>query len=196
MFKFSNGFMPGPGVARSWTALRFFSPKAAPICWRFYLVVIWFLVDKNKKVSLLKATEAPTIGLAVNQLIGFFYFHPRPYMIGLCTPLFPHGPETSFPTDHATLMFAAAFYLLAARGWVACDILLLTVTALTAWGRVYSGIHFPFDMAGSLVVGLASACLMRRIAGRLNPLNAELIQIADRLTSRIFRTKSHGARKG
>ena len=159
-------------------------------------VVLWFFVDKNKKTSLLEATEAAIIGLAVNQLIGFFYFHPRPYMIGLCTPLFPHGPETSFPSDHATLMFAAAFYLLMARSWAACGIPILAVTLLTAWARVYSGIHFPADMAGSLVVGLMSVGLTRLLAERLDPLHEKLIRIADQLTGRFARTKNHGAREG
>ena len=95
------------------------------------------------------------------------------------------------------LMFAAAFYLLMARVCAACDIALLVVAALTASGRVYRDIHFPFDMAGSLVVGAgerrddAPAC-----AGRLNPLNAKLILVSALLTGRFVRSKSHDARKG
>jgi undecaprenyl-diphosphatase len=160
------------------------------------LVVFWFFVDINKKAALLEAIEAAIIGLVVNQLIGFFYFHPRPYMVGLCTPLFPHGPETSFPSDHATLIFSAALYLIVARSWIACGIPLLAIALLTAWGRVYSGIHFPFDMAGSMVVGLTSAGLIYWLAEHLNPLNMRLIRVSDQLTERIVRTKSHGARKG
>jgi undecaprenyl-diphosphatase len=83
----------------------------------------------------------------------FQWIHPRPYRIGLGNPLFPHGPENSFPSDHAPLMFAAAFYMLMAGRWAACGIPILTVGTLTAWGRVYSCIHFPLDMAGSLVTG-------------------------------------------
>jgi hypothetical protein len=120
----------------------------------------------------------------------------RPYMVGLCTPLFPHGPETSFPSDHATLMFAAAFFLLMGRRWLACGLLLLTVTVLTAWGRVYAGIHFPFDIAGSLVVGLGSVGLMRLVAKPLQPLNERLIRIVDQLTSRLVRLKKRRARVG
>ena len=100
-------------------------------------------------------------------------------MVGLCTLLFPPGPETSFPSDHATMLIAAAFYLLMASGWTACGVSLMAMVLLTAWGRVYSGIHFPFDMARSLIVGLTSAGLMHRLAGRLNPLNAKLIQVSD-----------------
>ncbi len=158
-------------------------------------IVLWFLSGRKKKIVLLEATEAAIIGLAANQLIGLFYFHPRPYMVGLCAPLFPHGPETSFPSDHGTLLFAAAFYLLIARRWTACGIPLLAVGALTAWGRVYTGIHFPFDMAGSLVVGLMSVGLTRLIVRPLNSLNEGLIRIVDQLTGRLVRIKKRAAKE-
>jgi undecaprenyl-diphosphatase len=166
----------------------------------YFLVVLfailWFLADGNRNTALLEATEASVIGLFVNQSIGLIYFQPRPYMVGLCTPIFPHGPKTSFPSDHATSMFAAAFYLLVARRWAACGIPLLAVALLNACGRAYSGVHFPFDMAGSLIIGLVSAGLMRRVLGRLNPLKANMILVSDQLTDRFVRSKSQVARKG
>jgi len=58
--------------------------------------------------------------------------------------------------------------------------------------QIFQWIHAG---AGSLVVGLASAGSMHRIAGRFNPLHAKRVQFAGRLTGRIVRTKSHGARK-
>ncbi len=154
-----------------------FFAEGGPWILAVLFVGLWFFVDKNKKTILLEATQAAIIGLIVNQLIGFFYFHPRPYMVGLCTPLLAHAPETSFPSDHATLMFGAAFYLLMGGRWVACGIPLLVVAALTAWGRIYSGIHFPFDMAGSLGVGVVSAGMMHSFSGRLLPVNEKLIRI-------------------
>ncbi|NOY87326.1 MAG: undecaprenyl-diphosphatase [Deltaproteobacteria bacterium] len=172
-----------------------FFAEGGPYLLAALFVVLWFFVDKNRKTALLEATEAAIVGLGINQLIGLFYFHPRPYMVGLCTPLFPHGPETSFPSDHATLMFAAAFYLLMARRWTTCGIVLLVVATLTAWGRVYSGMHFPFDMAGSLVVGLASAGLIHWLAGRLKPLNMKLIRVSHQLMDRVVRSLSHGTRR-
>lgn len=175
--------------------LAVFFAEGGPYLLAVLFVVLWFFVGKTKKSALLEATWAAIIGLLVNQLIGLFYFHPRPHMVGLCTPLFPHGPETSFPSDHATLMFAAAFYLLMVRRWAASGLPLLTVTVLTAWGRVYGGIHFPLDMAGSLVVGLGSVGLTRLVAKPLNPLNERLIQIADQLTGRFGRTKKRRARE-
>ncbi|WP_457552479.1 undecaprenyl-diphosphatase [Desulfobacula sp.] len=171
----------GAGVHPVVDGFAVFFAEGGPYLLIALFVVLWFFVGKNKKTFLLEATETAIIGLAANQLIGFFYFHPRPYMVGLCTPLFPHGPETSFPSDHATLMFAAAFYLLLARRWATYGIPLLVVAALTAWGRVYSGIHFPFDMVGSIIVGLMSTGLMHWLAGPLQPLNEKLLQIIDQV---------------
>jgi len=171
-------------------SIAVFFAEGGPYLLAVLFAILWFYGGKNKKTALQEATQAAIIGLVINQLIGLFYFHPRPYMIGLCTPLFPHGLETSFPSDHATLMFAAVFYLFMDRSWAACSVPLLAVTILTAWGRVYSGIHFPFDMAGSMVVGLASAGLMRLFSERLNPLNAKLIRVSDQLMGRIYRSEN------
>jgi undecaprenyl-diphosphatase len=185
----------GAGTRPVMDGLAVFFGEGGPYFLAVLFAILWFLVDGNRKTALLEATEAAIIGLAVNQLIGLFYFHPRPYMVGLCTALFPHGPETSFPSDHGTLLFAAAFYLLLARRWAACGIPLLAVALLTAWGRVYGGIHFPFDMAGSLVVGLMSVGFTRLIATSLNPLNERLIRIIDQLTGRLVRIKKRAAKE-
>jgi len=168
-----------------------FFAKGGPYLLVAFLVALWFHVGKEKKSVLLEATETAIIGLLINQLIGLFYFHPRPYMIGLCTPLFPHGPETSFPSDHITLMLTAGFYLLIVRGWIGCGIPVLVVALLTAWGGVYSGIHFPFDMVGSLVVGLVSTGLMFWLAGRLNAWHTKLVLVSDQLMGRIVLLKHH-----
>jgi len=180
----------GAGTSPVRDVLAVFFGEGGPYILVVLFAVLWFLVDQNKKTALLGAVEAAILGLAVNQVIGLVYFHPRPYMMGLCTPLFPHGPETSFPSDHVTIMLAAAFYLLQARSWPTCGFMLMGLAILTAWGRVYSGVHFPFDMAGSLVVGLMSVGLTRVLAKLLNPLNRRLIQIADLLASGLLHTKN------
>ena len=131
------------------------------------------------------AVWAAVTGLIINQIIALFYFHPRPFMEGLCTPLFSHVTETSFPSDHASLLFAAAFYLLMERKLTGYGIFLFAIAILTAWGRVYCGVHFPFDMAGSLIVGFISAELIRLIRGLLHYFNEKIIFVSDKLICRI-----------
>jgi len=167
--------------------LAVFFAEGGPFILVILFIALWFVADNQRKMILLEATWAAVLGLVVNQVIGLFYFHPRPYMIGLCDPLFPHGPETSFPSDHATLMFAAAFYLLFTRRSTVSGFSLLVIALLTAWGRVYSGIHFPFDMIGSLVVGFMSTWFVRLSVTPLKPFNERFFRIFNQAAGRFFR---------
>jgi undecaprenyl-diphosphatase len=146
-------------------------------------VVLWFRSKDPEKMILIEAAEAAVLGLLLNQVIGVFYFHPRPFMVGLGTPLIAHGPETSFPSDHATFLFSATIYLLASRGGRLLGAALLAISLLTAWGRVYTGLHFPFDMVGSLGVGVLGALFILRLKSRLGSLNGQLPRLYHRGSS-------------
>lgn len=154
------------------------------------MAIFWFATDRLEKRVLLEGAAVVALGLIVNQLITVFYFHPRPYMMGLCKPLIPHGPETSFPSDHATLLFGAALALLFRSGWQSKGTLLLLVAIAGAWGRVYTGLHFPFDMLGSFAVALFSVFTLSRIRRVLIPLYDKIIHIVDRAEVVITRKKS------
>ena len=173
----------GAGTRPVVDSLAVFFAEGGPWMMAALFVVLWFFVNKNKKLSLLEASDAAVFGLIINQVIAFFYFHPRPYMEGLCAPLFSHAAETSFPSDHVTLLFAAAFYLLMVRDRVAYGIFLLIIAILTAWARVYCGVHFPFDMAGSIAVAFISSGFIYLFGKWLTPFNRKLILISDQLNS-------------
>lgn len=181
----------GAGHRPPLDGLAVFFAEGGPYLLAVLFALLWFFQGREKKSTLLEATEAAVIALMINQFIGLVYFHPRPYMVGLCTPLFPHGPETSFPSDHATVLFAAALYILWAGRWAACGLPVLVIACMTSWGRVYTGIHFPFDIVGSLVVGVVSAGLVHWFARSLSPLNTNLIRISDSLVGRVVRLR-HG----
>jgi undecaprenyl-diphosphatase len=175
----------GAGVQPFTDGFAIFAGEGGPWFLAALFLIIWFFVGENKKITLLEATQAAITGLLINQLIGLFYFHPRPYMMGLCTPLIPHSPETSFPSDHGTLMFAAAFYLSASKGFKSLGIPLLVITFFTVWGRVYSGIHFPLDIAGSIIVSLASVSIIYGISAYISNFNKKIIGIIDQVVGVI-----------
>lgn len=122
------------------------------------LVGVWLWGCRSRKeyLTLLEATEAGLLGLGINQAIAWVYFHPRPYMLGLVRPLLTHTYETSFPSDHATLLFAVGLFLLgsARLRWV--GVATLVLGGITSWGRIYTGVHFPLDIVGSAAVALAA----------------------------------------
>ncbi len=154
------------------------------------MAIYWFTTDHKGKRILLEGAAVVAFGLLVNQLITAFYFHPRPFMMGLCKPLISHGPETSFPSDHATLLFGAAFALIFRSGWQSKGALLLGIAVLGAWGRVYTGLHFPFDILGSFVVALFSVLILSWTRHLLIPLYDRIIRIVDHIESLIIRKEN------
>ena len=77
-----------------------------------------------------------------------------------------HVPENSFPSDHATLVFALAFSLLMSplrRLGLALAVLGVGV----GWGRIYLGAHYPGDILGGAVLGLLCALAVKGIPWRL-----------------------------
>jgi undecaprenyl-diphosphatase len=155
------------------------------------MAVYWFTTDHPGKRVLLEAAAVVAFGLCCNQLITVFYFHPRPYMIHLCKPLIPHGPETSFPSDHATLLFGAALALLFRSGWQRKGMLLFGIALAGSWGRVYTGLHFPFDIIGSIVVALVSVAGMISTRNWLIPLYDRTIQLVHLIETLLTRKKNY-----
>lgn len=124
--------------------------------------------DEIRKAMMIAAVTA-ILGLFLNQCIGFFYWHPRPFMVPIGHTLIPHAPDSSFPSDHLTLWWGVAFSL-----WFQKHPRLGGALALAglpiAWARIYLGVHFPFDMAGAAVVAGASAWVsLRASAWYINP---------------------------
>jgi len=100
------------------------------------------------------------LALSSSLLIGLFYPHPRPFVIGLATALLDHAPTPSFPSDHAIFCFTVGFSLLLGA-WHRLGIITLGIGALVGLARVYLGIHYPLDIIGGLSLGLLSAWLVR-----------------------------------
>lgn len=107
------------------------------------------------------------LGLIANSVIGALYFHPRPFMIGLGHQYLAHRPDGSFPSDHATFLWCLGFALVALDAFRAWAVVVLAMGLAVAWARVYLGVHFPFDMGGSLIVSLALSFLAPAIERRI-----------------------------
>lgn len=126
-------------------------------------VGLWIRKPARDRSALITATLTMLLGLVVNQALGLLYFHPRPFMAGIGRQYLAHAADNSFPSDHATFLWSLGFSLLALgalRGWAA---LLLIAGVAIAWARIYVGVHFPFDMLGSLFVALAVTPLSKAI---------------------------------
>lgn len=147
------------------------------------LVFGWLRGSRRVREALLAAAAAGLLGLALNQLIGLAWYHPRPFELGLGRQWLAHARDSSFPSDHVTLIWSVALMLLAPRATRIVGAALALLGVAVAWARVYLGVHFPLDMAGALLVALASAAIVQPASGTIAPALVRALMPAHR---RIF----------
>ncbi len=126
------------------------------------LSIGWLRGSDSTRKLMLEATASGFAGLLIAQAIGLVWQHPRPFMIGLGQTLIPHAADSSFPSDHLTLIWAVAFSFLMHQRPRFAGVFLALLGLPMAWARIYLGVHFPLDMLGAAVVAGISAWLCFR----------------------------------
>jgi len=126
------------------------------------LIIGWLRGDEHTRKLMLEAAASGLAGLLINQVIGFYWQHPRPFMLGLGNTFIPHVADSSFPSDHLTLLWSIAFSFLMHQRPRFAGVALALLGLPVAWARVYLGVHFPMDMVGAALVAGSSAYLCFR----------------------------------
>lgn len=126
------------------------------------LCIGWLRGSDYTRKLILEATASGFAGLLIAQAIGLLWQHPRPFMIGLGNTLIPHAADSSFPSDHLTLLWAVSFSFLIHQKPRIAGIFLALLGIPMAWARIYLGVHFPLDMLGAAAVAGISAWLCFR----------------------------------
>ncbi|NTY41686.1 MULTISPECIES: undecaprenyl-diphosphatase [Burkholderia cepacia complex] len=147
------GHAPQPGVAR----LAIFAADWLVYALPAMLLLTWIFGARPTRRQAIEAGVGVCVALALAQVIGHFWFSPRPFMAGVGTQLIPHAPDSSFPSDHMTFAWSVAVGLMLGGTTRLTGYVMAAMAVAIAWGRIYAGVHWPFDMAGGVLVGTAGA---------------------------------------
>ena len=147
-----------------------------------FIALLFYLWFRDRKNEALYAGYATTLGVLINQIIGLFYFHPRPFMDHLGTTLLSHKIENSFPSDHTTFTLSIALMLITFK---TTRVIGVVTTFLALWcgiARVYAGVHYPFDILGSVVVSILAVIVIMTFRNKLAILNNFAISVWQKIT--------------
>ncbi|MEF9916730.1 MAG: phosphatase PAP2 family protein [Lachnospiraceae bacterium] len=129
----------------------------------------WFWIALSTVLLVPKKTRAAGFLALLSLGIGFLITNvwlknmvarPRPYVeIDALTILIRAPHDFSFPSGHTCSSFAAAgvyYKMLPKKFGVAA----LVLAGLIGFSRLYLGVHYPTDVLGGLMIGLASSFFM------------------------------------
>ena len=132
----------------------------------------WFWIALGIGLLCFKRTRGVGITLLAALVIGALVTNvalknlvartrPYDYSEGI-KALLPPQSDFSFPSGHTCASFAAAYVCLKMLpgGW---GIGAMILAGLIAFSRLYLGVHFPTDILGGLLIGLAAGWLACRM---------------------------------
>lgn len=138
-------------------ALGLAAAEAMPYLFMLVLAGLWLSPEVARRKAGLKAGGAVLAGLGISYALSLVYSHPRPFVQGLGHTLLAHSPDASFPSDHTTFLFSIAFVLAIESRTRRLGALLVGLGLAGGLARVFVGVHFPLDILGAAVTGLAAA---------------------------------------
>ncbi|TAL48948.1 phosphatase PAP2 family protein [Patescibacteria group bacterium] len=132
-----------------------------------FLLLLYFSVySKREKLRIFWITTISIIiaRLGITEIIRFFYHRPRPFLTLQVNKLlsdsqwFYSDTEWSFPSGHSAFFFAmaTAIYLYNKKWgtWFFIAAILMNIS------RVVAGVHYPSDILGGAIVGVAVGYLV------------------------------------
>ncbi|MCP3942992.1 MAG: undecaprenyl-diphosphatase [Desulfobacteraceae bacterium] len=161
--------------------LAILTAKYSPLIFIALLVYLWFSNKKNSRNNALYAGCCVILGLSLNLIIEFFYFHPRPFMNNIGTTLINHVADTSFPSDHTTFMLSISVFLLLLKETRKIGIIFTIIGIIGGLSRVMCGVHYPVDVLGALLVAVVSGFLILGFKKQLVNINQYIMGVYDRI---------------
>lgn len=141
-------------------------------------VIVFIIGLKDKKVQNRKIAVSTVIFAAINLFISFIigniYFVNRPFVNNKVNLLVQHSKDASFPSDHAIGTMSIALGLKKYNKIISTILMLLSI--IVGFSRVYVGNHYPFDVLGGYVIAIITSYIYNKILRDIIEENYEIIE--------------------
>lgn len=122
--------------------------------------------SKSVRRATVQLVLAAALASALARLCQQFIPVDRPFVGELGVHWLPWVSTHSFPSAHASTVFAfATAVAFTTRRW-SWTLAALAVALLVSWSRIFLGVHFPSDVLGGAVLGFACGWLVTRFFRR------------------------------
>lgn len=132
-----------------------------------FLWIFFFFKERGFKARFyffaLTALSAILSRGIITEVIRFFYWRSRPFIVLNFEPMISHVNSFSFPSGHMTfyfVLFMSVFYITKSRQlkwWF------FSLVVLMGLARIAAGVHWPSDIIGGIIIAALSAFLIRKL---------------------------------
>lgn len=126
-----------------------------------YILIIVIVLFKNRSNRRIAAETGSSVllSLIAHFFIKLFYYKPRPFKKKRVGILIPSKLDSTFPSKHTLIAFAASTSIYFFHRSIGS--LMLWMSAVTGFSRIWVGHHYPSDIIGSAMLGSLASMATR-----------------------------------
>ena len=127
------------------------------VVWGLLVIVMFLAGSKRTKLLAVELAALFIIGLLIGDFAKILVQRPRPDLANGIVLRVPAEPDPSYPSGHALIVSIGAAFALARFRRKTLAALLAVEAGLVCYSRVYVGVHYPLDVVGGVLLGIAIA---------------------------------------
>jgi undecaprenyl-diphosphatase len=126
-----------------------------------YILILVIMLFKNRSNRRIAAETGSSVLLSfiAHFFIKLFYYKPRPFKKRRVGILIPSKLDSTFPSKHTQIAFAASTSIFFFHRSIGS--LMLWMSAVTGFSRIWVGHHYPSDILGSAMLGSLASVATR-----------------------------------
>ncbi|MDB5170536.1 MAG: phosphatase family protein [Candidatus Saccharibacteria bacterium] len=126
----------------------------------------WLTLPKKLKIRVaVFGVVTALVAYALTKIGAALFYDTRPFVADHVTPLYAHGADNGFPSDHTVLtaFVAVTIYSVSKK----LGLVLMSMALLIGLSRVIGHIHRPIDILGSLAFALTGGAVAHYVTPKI-----------------------------